>query len=143
MQLGFYTENRQRAKAALILYAVYRSRSKNSSLSGVETWNRFVSYIKGACLKSETTAQFITVFCKMADVGSIKPCYLETNGGMMILQDGSLIQSPEVKEYKVDIFEDDSLMSIFETEAQLLTMLIRDRIQREKMEGITDEEIAD
>lgn len=143
MQLGFYTENSQRAKAALILYAAYRSRSKNSSLNGIDTWNRFTSYIRGACLKSETTAQFINVFCKMSDVGSIKPCYLETNGGMMMLQDGCLIQSSDVKEYKIDLFEDDSLMEIFEDEGQLLVMLIRERIQREKMEGISDEEIAD
>ena len=143
MQLGFCTENRQRARAALILYAAYRSRSKNSSLNGVETWNRFASYIKGACLKSENTAQFITVFCKMADVGSIKPCYLETNGGMMMLQDGSLIQSSDVKEYKIDLFEDNSLMEFFENEVQLLVMLVRDRTQREKMEDIADERIAD
>lgn len=143
MQLGFTTENETRAKAALILYAAYRSRNKNSSLNGIETWNRFSAYIRGACLKSENTAQFINVFCKMADIGSIKPCYLKTHGGMMMLADGSLIQSSEVKEYKIDLFEDDSLMSIFENEGQLLVMLIRERVQREKMEGISDEEIAD
>lgn len=139
MQLGFTTENETRAKAALILYAAYRSRNKNSSLNGIETWNRFSAYIRGACLKSENTAQFISVFCRMADIGSIKPCYLETYGGMMMLADGSLIQSSEVKEYKIDLFEDDSLMSIFENEAQLLTMLIRERIQREKMEGVNED----
>lgn len=140
MQFGFITEDLKRAKAALLLYAVYRSRPKTSSLNGLETWNRFTSYIRGACLKSENTAQFINVFCKMAGVGSIKPIYLETDGGMMELSDGSLILSDRVKEYKIDIIEDDSLMSIFENEGQLLVMLIRERIQREKMEGVEDEE---
>lgn len=143
MQFGFITEDLKRAKAALLLYAVYRSRPKTSSLNGLETWNRFTSYIRGACLKSENTAQFINVFCKMAGVGSIKPIYLETDGGMMELSDGSLIFSDRVKEYKIDIIEDDSLMSIFENEGQLLVMLIRERIQREKMEGVEDEEAED
>ena len=143
MQFGFITEDLKRAKAALLLYAVYRSRPKTSSLNGLETWNRFTSYIRGACLKSENTAQFINVFCKMAGVGSIKPIYLETDGGMMELSDGSLILSDRVKEYKIDISEDDSLMSIFENEGQLLVMLIRERIQREKMEGVEDEETED
>lgn len=143
MQFGFITEDLKRAKAALLLYAVYRSRPKTSSLNGLETWNRFTSYIRGACLKSENTAQFINVFCKMAGVGSIKPIYLETDGGMMELSDGSLIFSDRVKEYKIDIIEDDSLMPIFENEGQLLVMLIRERIQREKMEGVEDEETED
>lgn len=143
MQFGFITEDLKRAKAALLLYAVYRSRPKTSSLNGLETWNRFTSYIRGACLKSENTAQFINVFCKMAGVGSIKPIYLETDGGMMELSDGSLILSDRVKEYKIDIIEDDSLMPIFENEGQLLVMLIRERIQREKMEGVEDEEAED
>lgn len=139
MQFGFATENEKRAKAALILYAAFRSRGKNSSLNGLETWNRFASYIRGACLKSENTAQFVSVFCKMADIGSIRPCYLETDGGMLIMRDGSIIQSKDVKEYKIDIMEDDGLMDIFENESQMLVMLIRERLQREKMEVSEDD----
>lgn len=142
MQLGFATENEKRAKAALILYAAFRSRGKNSSLNGLETWNRFASYIRGACLKSENTAQFVSVFCKMADIGSIRPCYLETDGGMLIMRDGSIIQSKDVKEYKIDIMEDDGLMDIFENESQMLVMLIRERLQREKME-VSEDDVDD
>ena len=57
MQLGFQTDSIQRAKAALILYAIYRSRPKTSSLNGLDTWNRFTAYIRGACLKSENTVR--------------------------------------------------------------------------------------
>lgn len=139
MQLKFATEDMKRAKAALILYAAYRSREKSSSLNGLETWNRFASYIRGACLKSTNTAEFVTHFCKMGGIGAIKPKYLETDGGLMELADGSFIQSDNVKEYKIDIIEDDSLLPIFENEGMLLTMLVRERIQREKMEGAEDE----
>lgn len=140
MQLGFQTDNVQRAKAALILYAIYRSRPKTSSLNGLETWNRFTSYIRGACLKSENTAQFVDVFCKMAGVGSVKPRYMEMYGGMISLNDGVLFESPNVKEYNTELVEDDTLLPIIENEGQLLVMLVRERIQREKMEGMEDEE---
>lgn len=139
MLFNFATDDDLRAKAALLLYAVYRSRDKSSSLNGLETWNRFTSYIRGACLKSETTAEFITKFCKMAGVGSITPRFLEVNGGMIKLSDGSLIQSDSIKEYHVELFNDNRLMKVYENEGQLVVMLIRDRIQRERMEE-NDEE---
>lgn len=134
MQLGFDTENLNHAKAALLLYAMYRSREKNSSLNGIETWSRVVSYIRGATLKSTTTAEFVENFCHMAKIGSIKPRYLLTDGGMVEMPDGSIIQSNSVKGYKLNIVEDNALLPLFENEGQYLTMLVRERIQREKLE---------
>lgn len=142
MQYGFDTENLERAKAALILYAAYKSRNKNSSMNGVDTWTRFTAYIRGACLKSTNTAEFISKFCRMGGIDSIKPFYLSTDDGLVVMPDGSLIQSENVKDYKVSLFEDDSLMNIFENEGMLLQMLVRARIQREKLEG-KDDEIED
>lgn len=141
MQYNFCTDDPKRGKAALILYAAYRSRNKNSSLNGIETWNRFRDYIRGACLKATNTAEFIDKFCKLGNVGSIKPRYLQdgSDRDLVMLSDGSLVSSGSVKNYHTDIFEDDSLFDVFENEGILLTMLVRDRIQREKMEGITDE----
>lgn len=143
MRFNFATENDLRAKAALLLYAAYRSRPKSSSLNGLETWTRFAAYIRGACLKSETTAEFITNFCRMAGIGSIMPRYLETSGGILMLKDGSLVQSSDIKEFQTDILEDDRLMRIYENEGQIVVMLIRERIQREKMEGTESEDFED
>lgn len=139
MQFGFTTESAERGKAALILYACYRSRNQQSSLNGLETWNRFTSYIRGATLKSTNTAEFVSNFCKLGNIDSIKPKYLKDEDGLVIQPDGSVIVSADVKDFKIDIFEDDDLLSIFENEGMLLTMLVRERIQREKMEGIEDE----
>ena len=139
MQFGFTTESEKRGKAALILYACYRSRNKQSSLNGLETWNRFTSYIRGATLKSTNTAEFVSNFCKLGNIDSIKPKYLKDEDGLVMQPDGSVIVSADVKDFKIDIFEDDDLLSIFENEGMLLTMLVRERIQREKMEGTEDE----
>lgn len=138
MQYKFDTESEKRGKAALILYAMYKSRGKKSPMNGTETWSRFVSYIKGACLKSTTTAEFVDNFCKMGKIESIKPMYLSTDG-FIKLGDGSLASGEGIKEYKIGFLEDNSLMEIFEKEEMLLSMLVRERIQREKMEGVEDE----
>ncbi len=139
MQFGFATESAERGKAALILYACYKSRNNQSSLNGVETWNRFTSYIRGATLKSTNVAEFVSHFCKLGNIDSIKPKYLKDESGMVIQSDGSVIVSADVKDYKISIFEDDKLLTLFENEGTLLTMLVRERIQREKMEGVEDE----
>lgn len=140
MHYNFDTEDTQRAKAALILYAAYRSRKKSSALNGLETWERFTSYIRGACLKSTTTSEFVTNFCKMAKIGSIKPKYLSDSNGFTMMPDGTVVQSDNIKNYRCDFLEDDSLLSVFENDGIILTMLIRERIQREKMEGVEDED---
>lgn len=139
MQYGFVTESAERGMAALILYACFRSRNASSSLNGIETWNRCTAYIKGAALKSTTTAEFVDHFCKMANISSIKPRYLKDKSGLVLQPDGSLIVSDNVKDFKIDIIENDDLLPIFENEAMLLTMLVRERMQREKMEVIEDE----
>lgn len=138
MQLGFKTKSLNHAKCSLLLYAMYRSRGKNSALNGIETWNRFNAFVRGACLKSTTVAEFCTNFCKMAKVDSIKPCYMQTDEPVE-LSDGILINSDNIKDYKLDIFEDKKLLKILETEGQYLTMLVREKIQRDKMEGVEDE----
>lgn len=140
MYYKFNTDDAERAKAALILYAIYRSRNASSSLNGLETWSRFATYIRGACLKSINTAEFIDNFCKMADVGSIKPKYLKCDDDLTMLSSGCIVQSDDVNDYKIEIFEDDSLFDLFEREGMLLTMLVRDRIEREKVEAINYED---
>lgn len=139
MLLGFDTNSELHARAALILYAMYKSRDSKSSLNGVDTWTRFVSYIKGSMEKATNTAEFCDNFCEKAMVGSIKPRYLKVGDGPIILPTGELIQSEDFKDYQLDIFSDDRLTVLFEKETQLLAILVRDRIQREKLE-VTEEE---
>lgn len=57
----------------------------------------------------------------------------------MQLPDGSIVQSDSIKDYKLGIIEENSLLKIFERESQYLVMLVRERIQRDKMNGIQEE----
>lgn len=121
------------AKAALLLYALYRSRDTKSSLNGVETWDRFGSYIRGACLKSTTTAEFVQNFCRKAKIESIRPGYLCTEYPVEMPDTGELIVSENVQNFQLEIFEDNTLLPLIAAETLYLIMLVRERIQREKI----------
>lgn len=143
MQHNFITEDITKARAALLIYAIFKSRDKNSPLSGVETWNRTESFCKGACLKSSTTSEFVTKFKEMAKVGAIKPTYLsdKIDGKNYVeMPDGSIIAGDGVKDYQIGILEDNSIRDVIEREYPLIVMLVRERIQREKMLGENDYE---
>lgn len=139
MYYNFNTQSVRHAKAALLLYAMYKSRDANSSLNGIDTWTRFTAYIRGACLKSDTTAQFVQNFCRKAQVGSIKPKYLDS-GEPVALATGEFVSASGVHDYRTDIIEDDGLLDVLSKEGVYLTLLVRERIQREKLEGETNED---
>ncbi len=140
MYYNFDTDRVERAKAALLLYAMYRSRNKNSMLNGKETWDLFGRCVRGASLKSNTTAEFMQNFCKMAKVDSVKPKYLASEGGLTVLPTGEVVESSQYKDFKLKIIEDDSLLGLFATEGLTLIMLVRERIQREKATEIEEDE---
>ncbi len=143
MLYQFDTDSIDHAKAALLLYAMYRSRKKESPLNGLETWDRFQTFVRGACLKSNTTAEFVQSFCKKAKIDSVKPRYLSTGDPVMMRSTGELIESESVADFQLWIMEDNSLLHLYATESIYLIMLVRERIQREKMyqtEAETDEE---
>lgn len=144
MHYGFNTDDVKKAGAALLLYALYRSRGRDSFINGVETWNRMESLCRGACRKSSTTSEFVTKFKQAAGIGAIKPRYLSDpdNTGLQILSDGSVVGSSDVKTYRLDIIQDNEIRNVIERDYPLIIMLIRERVQREKFE-MTEEENED
>lgn len=93
MLYQFDTDSLAHAKAALLLYGMYRSRKKESPLNGLETWDRFQTFVRGACLKAGTTAEFVQAFCKKAKIDSVKPRYLSTGEPVVMPDTGELIVS--------------------------------------------------
>lgn len=139
MYFKFATDDLKHARAALLLYGLYRSRDKNSPLNGMETWDRFGSFVRGACLKGSTTAEFVQAFCKKAKIGSIKPKYFNTGDPVVMPDTGEIIVSDKVSDYRLDILSDNTLLDILNNETMYLIMLVRERIQREKMTYAEDE----
>ncbi len=144
MLYQFDTESLDHAKAALLLYGMYRSRKKDSPLNGLETWDRFQTFVRGACLKASTTAEFVQAFCKKAKIDSVKPRYLNTGEPVVMPDTGELIVSGGVADYRLGVIADNSLLRLYNTESMYLIMLVRERIQREKfMPEVEDDEDED
>lgn len=139
MLYNFDTSRGDRARAALLIYALFKSRDATSPLNGLETWSRAESYCKAACLKSSTTAEFATRFKELAKIPSIKPYYLTDADGLVQMPGGAIIQADGVRDYKLDIFEDDDVRATIEREYPIIVMLVRERIQREKLTGEVSE----
>lgn len=142
MLYQFDTDSLSHAKAALLLYGMYRSRKKESPLNGLETWDRFQSFVRGACLKASTTAEFVQAFCKKAKIDSVKPRYLSTGEPVVMPETGELVMSDSLLDYRLRVLEDNNLLRLYNTESLYLIMLVRERIQREKFmpEEADDEE---
>lgn len=134
MLYQFDTDSLAHAKAALLLYAMYRSRNQDSPLNGVDTWTRFQTFIRGACLKSSTTAEFMQAFGKKAKIDAVKPKYLDTGEPVAVAGTEELIVSSDYKDYRLGIIADNSLIDLYRAESLYLIMLVRERIQREKFE---------
>lgn len=144
MLYQFDTDSLAHAKAALLLYGMYRSRKKESPLNGLETWDRFQTFVRGACLKASTTAEFVQAFCKKAKIDSVKPRYLSTGEPVVMPDTGELIVSGGLADYRLGIIADDSLLRLYNTESMYLIMLVRERIQREKFSPeVEDDEDED
>lgn len=133
MLYNFDTESVEHAKAALLLYAMYKSKNSNSPLNGLETWNRFNSFARAACIKSKNTAEFVQNFCRKAGISSIKPVFLQTEEPIK-MENGEYIDSDELKNFRIDIFQED-LIELFRKEMLYLIMLVRERLQRENIYG--------
>lgn len=139
MLYQFDTDSLDHAKAALLLYGMYRSRPKSSPLNGLETWNRVQNFIRGAYLKSSTTAEFAQNFCHKAKIDSINLRYLSTDEPVVMPETGELIVSDHFVDYRLNILADNNLLRLYNTESIYIIMLVRERIQREKMTWQEDE----
>ena len=138
MQYGFDTESVNHGKAALLLYAMYMSRDEKSSLNGLETWDRCNSYAEVAALKSTTVAEFVQHFCKKANIGSIKPIHLETDGLVNMGENGELVKIDGVYNYRLDIFGNQEILDIISRETLHIIFLVREKLQREKFKHGTE-----
>lgn len=143
MVYNFDTYSLSHAKAALLLYAMYRSRNNNSPLNGRETWTRFQTFVRSAVLKSSTTAEFVQHFCRKAGVEAIRPRFLSTGDPVLMPGSGALYVSDDIKEYRLRVIEDNDLLHLYANESIYLIMLVRERIQREKIEMWGAEENED
>lgn len=151
MLLGFVTEDEITAKASIIIYAIYRSRDKKRGPSGVDMWSQIERFAKACAKRSTNIGEFADKFKRKMSCHTINPKWLKDDiksvNAMVDHSTGSIITfgSEKFRNFGITIFESDietqkAIVEKIYNETILIIMHVRDRIEREKMAGIQNEE---
>jgi hypothetical protein len=144
MLLGFDTEDNRIASAALLVYAIYRSRDKRRGPSGTDMWGQIERFARAAAKRADTVGDFLTAFKRRMACATINPRWCNTGivagkavrtdtGEIMVFGD----EDDSRRDFMVEIVEaqEDEQSEIVEAiyeQTQRVVLLVRDRLEREK-----------
>lgn len=138
MIYNFDTEKNDEATAALIVYAIYRSRDRKRFKVSPEMWGQIDRFVKASAKRAQTIPQFIDGFMPKMSCASIHPKAMEVAVTGRLLQVGN-----EFMEFKqddkrtfltrvvADCNEKNVLNKLYK-ETAWIVMLVRDRLEQEK-----------
>lgn len=138
MVYNFDTSDSVAATAALITYAIYRSRDMKRFKVTPEMWGQIQRFIKSAAKRSKTIPQFIDQFSKKMSCDSINPKWVEVAIKGRLFQSGNefiSIQQPERRQFLTEVLNDvdhKQVIKLLSNETQYIVMLVRDRLETEK-----------
>ncbi len=139
MLFGFQTENEVKAKAALLIYVVYRSRDKGKGPQGLDMWAQIERFAKAAAKRADGIDDFINSFKRKMACGTINPYWMRDDvaaANAIIKDSGEIITFSENRGFGLEIFEDEAqskdVVDCIYNKTQNIILLVRDRLEREK-----------
>lgn len=140
---NFRTDKKENADAALIVYAIYRSRDKDRGPSGLGMWGQIERFIKVSSKRSVTLGEFVDKFKKKMACDTISPQHAKTDeaGFAQIQSDGSIVvkEQSSSRSFMIDVLESEEshqrkVIDALYKETQLIVLLVRARIEMEKID---------
>lgn len=138
MIYNFDTNNQNQAVAALLVYAIYRSRDKKRFKVSLEMWGQILGFVKSSAKRAKTLPAFIDKLQAKMSCPSLNPQWLEVGiQGKALLRSGdSLIEMPrQGRSFLTDVLDkadDKAVLDILRYETQVVVLLVRDRLEQEK-----------
>ena len=141
MYYNFDTEEENAATAALMVYAVYRSRDVKRFKVNPEMWTRIENAVKSASKRAMDLGDFIEKLKPKLQCGTIHPRWVKTipDGivSMRVMPDGSVIEVADSgkRQFLTDVlnFADHrAVLDYLYRKTALVVLLVRDRLEREK-----------
>lgn len=148
MIYSFDTSDEHAATAALLVYAIYRSRDKAKYKVSMDMWEQIERFTKDAAKRSKTLPNFIEALKPRLSCGTIKPRWMAVGlkGEMPMVvisdQDTGAFQyamqagrSEDQREFLTQIFERADARQVIKklyADTAWIILLVRDRIEREK-----------
>jgi hypothetical protein len=142
MYYNFDTSDPNAATAALLVYAIYRSRDAKRFKVTPEMWNTIERSVKSVAKRAEDLGEFIEKLKPKLACASIKPKWAKTLPDDVITMKvdpatGELMQVQDQgrRQFLTDVLEQvdhRAVLDILYKKAALVVLLVRDRLEREK-----------
>ena len=141
MFYNFQTDEKEKAVAALLVYAVYRSRDRTKFKVTPDMWGIIERSVKSVAKRALDLEGFLEKLKPKLKCSSIIPKWAKTIPDGVItmkkLEDGTLIevQDQGKREFLVDVLvavDHRKVLNVLYDKAALVVLLVRDRIEREK-----------
>lgn len=139
MIYNFDTDDSRQAVAALLVYAIYRSRDKSKFKVSPEMWGQIQRFVQASAKRAKTLPQFINNLQPKLSCPSLSPKWLEIGvQGRTFLQSGSNfieMAQPDRRNFLTEILSevnDKEVVKLLRTETQFIILLVRDRLEKEK-----------
>lgn len=145
MYYGFDTDDRAAATAALLTYAIYRSRDRKRYKVTPDMWGQIERFVKAAAKRATTLPAFMEALKPRLACATIHPRWMEAGikGDISLMaRTNSAGQTeyvryagPEQREFLTRVLEATEHGAVLERayrETAWVVLLVRDRLEREK-----------
>lgn len=141
MFYNFQTDCFEEATAALLVYAVYRSRDTKKFKVSLDMWGIIERAVKSVAKRSEDLDIFLEKLKPKLCCSSIRPQFMQTildiPVEMIALPDGCFVKREEKgkRRFLVDVLNEVDNKTVLENlykKTSKVILLVRDRIEREK-----------
>ena len=140
MIYDFDTDDQSAATAALLVYAIYRSRDSRRYRVTPDMWAQIERFVKSAAKRAQSIPRFIESLKPRLACGTIHPRWMETGiKGLLPIQDSigqvEYIQQRDSREFLTGVLsaaDQRAVISALYRETAWVVLLVRDRLEREK-----------
>ena len=141
MIYNFDTNDTHAAMAALLVYAVYRSRDKRKFKITPEMWGQIDRFTKSSSKRARNLPQFIDVLMPKLSCPSINPQWMQIGmtGRIVDISNGEFAEftgtNTQGREFLTSVLETEDTSIVLNKlykETTFIILLVRDRLEREK-----------
>lgn len=138
MIYNFDTDDKVTATAALLLYAVYRSRDKNRFKTSPEMWGQIERFTKASAKRAINAPRFLDNLMPKLCCTSINPKWVEVAVKGRLFQSGESfidIPQPDRRQFLTEVLsgvDHKKVVDALYKETTWIVMLVRDRLETEK-----------
>lgn len=143
MIYNFDTDDQNAATAALLVYAIYRSRDKKRYKVSPEMWGQIERFAKASAKRAENLPRFMDSMMPRLCCPSINPKWMEVGikGAMLATQNSAggteFMEFPneDRREFLTSVLndaDDGQTLNKLYKETQWVILLVRERLEREK-----------